>query len=72
MHYITNAEQPKAIPIPGMCIMCIMCCVSCSGRLIIILVAQLSLASKEAANGYTPYHKINKLGMHIRKEMWLT
>ena len=35
-------------------------------------VAQLSLASKLAANGYTPYHKINKLGMHIRKEMWLT
>ena len=39
---------------------------------VIVLVAQLSLASKEAANGYTPYHKINKLGMHIRKEMWLT
>ena len=37
-----------------------------------VFVAQLSLASKEAANGYTPYHKINKLGMHIRKEMWLT
>ena len=37
-----------------------------------VIVAQLSLASKEAANGYTPYHKINKLGMHIRKEMWLT
>ena len=36
------------------------------------LVAQLSLASKEVANGYTPYHKINKLGIHIRKEMWLT
>ena len=34
------------------------------------LVAQLSLASKVAANGYTPYRKINKLGMHIRKEMW--
>ena len=39
---------------------------------LIHIVAQLSLASKEAANGYTPYHKINKLGMHIRKEMWLT
>ena len=39
---------------------------------VITLVAQLSLASKEAANGYTPYLKINKLGMHIRKEMWLT
>ena len=36
------------------------------------IVAQLSLASKVASNGYTPYYKINKLGMHIRKEMWLT
>ena len=29
------------------------------------IVAYLSLASKEVANGYTPYHKIHKLGIII-------
>ena len=41
-------------------------------RLNINTCSPAELASKEAANGYTPYHKINKLGMHIGKEMWLT
>ena len=37
-----------------------------------VYVAQLSLALKEVANGYTPYHKINQLGMHIHEEVWWT
>ena len=36
-----------------------------------VVYKELSLASKKAANGYTPYHKINKLGMYIREEMKL-